>query len=231
MKKCILTVLTSAFLFAPIQSFAAGISVGGTVWYQYWENSEDTIEFDPDWMYGPALAVAITDNLRINTVFYYGEFDTLVNGTSPGSTERYDSDTSLGYRIHDYVTILAGFKYMHCSLETTGFPAMTYTFDIYGPAVGGALSIPLIDYFSLSAGLSGIYMWEKDKIKSFSGTEKNRIRGLSYNSTAALVYFIQPASVTLSIGGRYQYYKQTNADKMGQKFYGITASAVYSFSL
>ena len=56
------------------------------------------------------------------------------------------------------------------------------------------------------------------------------------NSSISMAYYIAPASVTLSLGGRYQYFKTNfepdpNNSDMDHHFYGITAAATYSFKI
>lgn len=229
MKKFLMAILTTVVLFAAVPSFAVGISVGGTVWYQWWESSYDGLKLDPDWMYGPALSVAFTESIRLNAVFYHGEFDTDLEGLS-ATTTRNDFDTSVSYRISDYITVLAGFKYLESTIDDI---YGKFTHRYYGPAIGFSTAIPLAGSLSLSAGLSGIYMWQELELYT---DETGKGNGFCYNATAALNYFIEAASVTLSLGGRYQYYNSTKesddpAETQTMKFYGITAAAVYSFSL
>jgi hypothetical protein len=55
------------------------------------------------------------------------------------------------------------------------------------------------------------------------------------NTSLSLAYYIEPASTTINLGGRYQYIRtkyEENTDCMDENhFYGITLSATYSFGI
>ena len=87
---------------------------------------------------------------------------------------------------------------------------------------------PVIDNLFLFAALSGLYIW---------GDEENNLGNKDYyreygiNSTLSIAYYIADFSTTVSLGGRFQYFK-TDYDDGNNKhmFYGITLTATYTFS-
>lgn len=229
MKKLVLFLAALAVL-AAVPLRAADISVGATTWYSEWKFVDiDTPEtIDPGFLYGPALAVKFNDDFNLNFVFLYGEYDASQPGMSY-TYKRYDSDTSLGYRLNEYFKLFAGVKY---NAYTTSVMGNDMTFQMYGPAAGLSAVFPLgYDFFILANG-SGMYIIGKS---SMTGSSDRDFKGYGYNTAASLAYYIAPASVTLSLGGRYQYFDLTpdtsNTDDTKMKFYGFTASATYSFSI
>jgi len=240
----VLTLLTSA-----LPSVASDITVGVNTWYSWWDmepgDSPDKFEYDPAFLYGPAVSVKINDDFGLNTVFLYGVydgdysvyFDSLGEWRAlPSETTRYDSDTSLSYRLNSNLKVFCGLKVTGYTFKTEAVPSLSMP-DIevkntaYGPALGLSGVFPLPENFYIITNGSLLYLFgESDN--SFKG--KSDIRCPGYNLSASLAYYISPASVTLSIGGRYQYLKWDAVDNNGtdatHKFYGITAAATYSFT-
>ncbi len=215
MKKFILALILTALFAVSMQSYAADITVGGTTWYSKWIIDESS-DMDNALLYGPALSFNFSDDFGLNAVFLMGDYDTEYDSTY----RRYDADTSLSYRLNGYFKLFAGIKYM-------GYRVGSDNLDSYGPACGLSGVLPLIDNFYLLANVSGVYMWSK-----FTGISEN-VKTYGYNTSAAIAYYIAPASVTLSLGGRYQYIEYNMEDydsKSKHKIYGVTASATYTFS-
>lgn len=249
MKKLVLFLAAVTVLTAAAPSRAADITIGANTWYSWWDmdpkDSPDKFEYDPAFLYGPALAVKFTDNYTLNMVFLYGEFDgdykVYFTGpgwqTIPSKTKRYDSDTSLSYRLNDYFKLFAGVKVTGYTFETDAvpaysMPAVTVKNTVYGPAAGVSGVFPIANSFFMLANGSVMYLFgESDN----SVTGKSDVKCPGFNASASLAYYIPSASVTLSFGGRYQYLKWDAVDNNGtdanHQFYGITAAANYSFSL
>jgi len=225
------------------------ITVGANTWYSWWEmepkDSPDKFEYDPAFLYGPAFAVKFNDDFSLNTVFLYGKyncdykvyFETAGWQTIPADVIRYDSDTSLSYRLSNYLKLFLGFKYTGYKFNSEAEPALympeiTVKNTIYGPAAGISGVFPLFDNFFLLANGSVLYLRGKSD-NSAKGSSDVKCPG--YNTSASLAYYISPASVTISIGGRYQYLDWNAVDNNGtdaaHKFYGITAAATYTFSI
>lgn len=266
MKKLVMGILISTLLFTAAPSNAMSLSAGFTTWYAWWDMPDTTMRIDNALLYGPALAFALTDDISLSTVFYYGKFDlemdisTPVNPLDPlagttdfiltGDAKRYDSDTTMSYRINRYLKALAGFKYSQYDMTfnlssamsaMTGQSEVTSNMKGYGPAAGIGASYPVVDSLSITGSLTGLYMWTESTGSDGKTTNTNQY---GYNASIGLSYYIEPASVTLNFGGRYQYFKATGSDNETEStttdtisegsdktsFYGITASAIYTFS-
>lgn len=212
---------------------AAEVSVGATTWYSWWDMRTDggsgSNDVDPTLLYGPALSVKFSDDYNLTFVFLYGKFDMQEdNGTNEIS--RYDSDLALNYRLNSWLKIFAGGKYM--AYEMTEF----YHRSI-GPGAGFSAVLPLGGNFYLLGNISALYLWGKHKQNDFTGVQQETdYVEYGMNSSLSFAYYISQASVTLSLGGRYQYFRTDfepdpdNSD-MDHQFYGITAAATYSFSI
>lgn len=253
-KLFIIPLLTALLIsFIPVKIHAADVTIGAATWYSWWDfepkDSPDKFEFDPALLYGPVIAVKLSNDFTLNSVFLYGEFegDYKVDfggatgwQTFTSKTERYDSDTSLSYRLNDYFKIFGGFKYAGYKFTVDSVNALPayYLPDIevknlmYGPAAGLSGIFPLADNFYIIANGSGMYLFGKSEN---SATRNADIRCYGYNTTASIAYYIPSASVTLSLGGRYQHIKldavNNNGTDANHKFSGITAAATYSFSM
>ncbi len=232
MKKLVL-LLTAVAVLTAIPLRAADISVGATTWYSWWDMKDSTATIDPGILYGPALSVKFNEDFNLNFVFLYGTYDTEDDDGSGGTLsytyKRYDSDTSIGYRLNNYFKIFAGVKY---NAYTTSVMGIDMKVDMYGPAAGISAVFPIGNDFFILANGSGMYLTGKS---TTTGSPDSDFKGYGYNTAASLAYYIAPASVTLAIGGRYQYFKLTWDDSSSpdtkMDFYGFTAAATYSFSI
>ena len=233
MKKLIFSLFTAALLITvSIPSFAVDISAGATTWYSWWDfdsdNSENNNDIDPTLLYGPALSVKFTDSYNLTFVFLYGNFD-MEEEMGTVEITRMDSDLALNYRLNSYIKLFAGGKYMGYT-QKNGFSHLSA-----GPGAGISAVIPLGGDLYLLGNASGLYLWGEEDSGDDSSDPNEKYTEFGINSSLSIAYYIVPASTTLSIGGRYQYFK-TNYDDSAvsdatHQFYGITAAATYSFSL
>ena len=239
MRKILLSVITLLVLISILMSgkvYAADISIGATTWYSWWDyNSEgegDT-DIDPTFLYGPALSVKFNDDFNLTFVYLYGKFDMEEKYEDNGVLEiekskikRSDSDLALNYRLNDYFKVFAGAKYM--SFWNAGFDHSGI-----GPGVGLSATYPLSENLFLLGTFSGFYLWGHEEDKN--GDHDSDFKEYGFNSTLSLAYYIASASTTVSLGGRFQYvkadYDESFKDNLKNKFYGITLTATYSFSL
>jgi hypothetical protein len=103
--------------------------------------------------------------------------------------------------------------------------------------LGLSAAIPIAGDLFLLGNISAMYLWGKFKYynpvtPTSSGTEDIKEYGI--NSSLSLAYYIAPASTTISLGGRYQYYKGSTSEnnwEFKNKLYGITLTATYTFSI
>jgi len=231
--------LTIAFLtlisisFLHVKANAADISVGATTWYSWWdmdnENSSSDPDIDPAFLYGPALSVKFNNDFNLSFVFLYGKFD-LQEEEGKEEVTRMDSDLAINYRLNSYLKLFLGGKYMSYT-QDNGFKHAGL-----GPGAGISAVIPVGLNFFLLGNASALYLWgEEDQTDESDNDVTAKYNEYGLNTSLSLAYYIAPASTTLSIGGRYQYFKteyeDDNLGDMKHKFYGITAAATYSFSI
>jgi hypothetical protein len=224
----------SIFLFSST-AYALDISIGVSGWYAWWNYHSDDSEhggdetLDPEPLYGPVLAINFSPNWSLTSVFLYGNYDFGDSGDGPGDMDRYDSDTALNYSLNRYIKLFGGLKFM-------GYDWGDGDHMGYGPALGIAFTLPLIDNFYLLLNVSGMYLIGKEDTQIEPTGERKEIDyfEIGVNSNISIAYYIAPASTSIILGFRYQYF-EINYDKyqgdMQHAFYGATLAAVYSFSL
>ncbi len=240
MKRLILATLT-IFIFMtvskPQAGTAAGMSVGAATWYTYWDyDNNSKIDIDPTFLYGPVFSFKINDRFNMTLAFLYGTFDMKYTSTTAVSNyemTRYDGDFAVNYRLNDYFKIFIGAKYTNYNYEFEDDDVEMKHSGI-GTGSGLSLIVPVYSGFFFIMNAGGVYLWGTEKTE-FSNDDKNTEKSKDYgvNTTAALAYYIEPASVTLSLGGRYQYIINNYEDSASEKhkFYGVTFSAIYSFDI
>lgn len=232
MKNLILTGVFLATLMTcltPSVLYAAEISAGATTWYAWWDfksdGSNNDPEFDPAFLYGPALSAKLNDDFNFTFVFLYGKYDMTDNDGSDSKLSRTDSDLALNYRLNNYFKIFAGGKYM-------GYNMTDFSHTSYGPGAGISFVIPAGGNFFLLGNVSGLYLWGTEE----SNDDEDDYNEYGANSSISLAYYIVPASTTISLGGRYQIFQTvygdtSEFDDTTHKFYGVTLSATYSFDI
>lgn len=228
MKKIILS-FSIAFILTMITapSYAVDITAGATTWYSWWDykdpGSPNPPTFNPTLLYGPALSVKFNDDFNLTFVFLYGRFE-VKETTGTKEITRADSDMALNYRLNNYFKLFIGAKYM--SYKMTDFDHSSV-----GPGGGISAVFPLGGNFFMLGNISGLYLWGYHKDTNSS----SNMNEYGANSSLSLAYYIESASTTINLGGRYQYFKTVYADqnmsKQSHHFYGVTLSATYTFSL
>ena len=234
-KNLFYAVIAAAVFLIPCKMYAVDVTLGGTTWLAQSEQHytqdksglglihNSLIKSDPAFLYGPTLAVKFSNDFNLTFVFLYGNFDTAKDDGNFESKSKYgriDSDLALNYRLSQYFKVFAGLKYL--SYDIT--PARTdyWTFDIknidahtsYGAGTGLSATVPVSpvseNLFAL-ATVSGLYLWGAHGVSITDDVGNNR-RSLDlkyneygFNSTLSLAYYIAPASVVISLGGRFQY--------------------------
>jgi len=254
-------------IIIPCKTYALDITFGATTWYALSELyytqdkspgiiNNSLVKSDPAFLYGPTLAVRFSSDFNITFVYLYGHFKTEKNRGSGDTTKpkfsRVDSDLALNYRLGDYFKVFAGIKYLSYGIT----PAKTdlYTFEIpvnetvdihtsYGSGAGLSATVPVIGNLFALGTVSGLYLWGshgvvvKDIVTSTTHNVNLKYNEYGINSTLSLAYYIAPASVVISLGGRFQYLKsdyKKNAiylDSIEFTSYGATLTATYTFSI
>ena len=241
MKKILLLAFIASIIgiIIPCKVHAVDISIGATTWYSWWkfDGGGDNPDIDPTFLYGPALSVKFNDDFNLTFVYLYGKFESEETNDKSGipvttkeKTKRKDSDVALNYRLNDYFKVFAGAKYM-------GFSAPGFEHSGIGPGVGLSATYPVAENLFLLATFSGFYLWSEEKHNGNNKNETYDFKEYGINSTLSLAYYIASVSTTVSLGGRFQYFKikydeseASNPDG-NMKFYGITLTATYSFNI
>ncbi len=223
-------VILSLLLFGGNRVSAADITVGASTWYTSWdielEDSTGTITTDRGCMYGPVFSVSFLERWSVAGLFLYGKFKNPEWDGSPAgipALDRYDFDMTINYSLNSIFKLFVGGKYVKFDFDKADYV-------MYGPGGGLSATFNIWDSLYLIANLSYVYLWGETKLDSTPADLKTR----GINSSMALAYYIVPASTTLQIGGRYQRLYEDREVQDSLKYHemlGVTASAMYSFSL
>jgi len=221
---------------------AVEMSVGATSWYAWLDISGtaevEKYDIDPELLYGPVLSAKINDDFNLTFVFLYGVFNVKETDTD-GSVYKYDmsridSDIALNYRLNSYFKLFIGGKYMSYKYKLDDFD-YSGNDRAFGPGTGISVVLPIGGNFFLIGNVGGFYLWGKeDQSGEYAEEPDAKFKDYGINTTASIAYYIEPASTTINLGGRYQYLKSKyDGDEPDDttKFYGITLSATYSFSI
>lgn len=254
MKKMVMVLMSSFMLLtviAPLATQALDMSAGIVTWYAWWDFPEEeyeNIETDPDFVYGPSVSFNLNDSWSLTSVFLYSHFEAegtysyyhVLNPTDPilplkYNIDRFDSDTAVNYRINSYFKLYFGIKFTGYFYDFTSHPytyAMEVDHWVLGPGAGLSMALPLGWNFSITGNAGGLCLMGVEKY-SGSGSDSLDVRDYGFNTGLSLVYYIEPASTAISLGGRYQYLRIRYDDGFvnTSKFYGVTLSASYLFSL
>jgi len=258
MKKLLLTLtaICCIFIIMPSKTYAFDITVGATTWYAWWDidQGKDAADIAPAFLFGPALAMKFTDEFNLTFVYLYGKYDYKGNEYHSGiykeniKTKRSDSDLALNYRLHDYIKVFAGLKYMaytkdkKTGAEPTTAQPYPEQYSIrsehfgLGPGIGVSSTIPLsiVDNMFLLATLSSFYTWGNEEVSpSYEQSHKIDLNEYGFNTNLSVAYYISSISTVVSLGGRFQYFITAYDEYIYVKhmFYGITLTATYTFSL
>ena len=251
-------------IITPSSMYALDITLGATTWYaqseQYYTQNKDAyymqdapIKSEPAFLYGPTLAVRLSNDFSLTFVFLYGTFKTKRDYGTLKSDSKYwrnDSDLVLNYKLNDYFKIFAGVKYFSYAITPADTDNSTFRIKkidahtSYGAGTGLSATVPLVGSLFCLGTVSGLYLWGTDKVKIEDYSTGNNKRSVNngyneygINSTLSLAYYIAPASTVISLGGRFQYlmadYKKNDIylDSIKFTIYGVTLTATYTFSI
>ena len=231
----------------PAVSMAAMVSVGASTWYTWWDPSDEMLEFDPFLLYGPVLAVKLSQDFSLSTVLLVGNTGGEVNNDEglPDDYDwnlkvrRVDNDTALNYSLGSVFKLFAGCKVMWYRVtfntpDTSAYPTITQGEEVVttelcvGPAAGLSATFNPFGNVFLMGNVSGMCLRSKYEDDQ-EGASTFMLYG--YNAALSVAYYIPAASTVTALGGRYQAAKSENeAHKNWERFYGVTLSATYSFA-
>lgn len=209
---------------------AADVGVGASFWYADWKMTPEKIDqynqeskMDPELMYGPVISAKFSQNWSVAAAFLVSNKYKMNNSGPDSGIRRMDSDTTLNYNINSYFKIFPGIKLMQFTFSD-GYHRSG------GPGLGAGFIFPIVDSLFLIGNGSGSYLFGQHKDPDNS---KISMREYGYNLSGGLAYYITAASLTVSAGYRYQYfrttYTETGSSDLNHAFKGFTASVVYSF--
>jgi hypothetical protein len=224
----------------PAKAEAAGMSVGASTWYSKMTSKSpgtDTLVSEWSLMYGPVIGIDFAKDWSVSSVFLTGNYRFEEDIPVAINFRRYDSDTTLNYSVFKWLKVFGGLKYMRYDTRDSNgvippFGSAQSRHYTYGPGLGLGLTVPLHESLFALATVSVMRLSGQTSQEGFPVT---RCIETGYNTAISLAYYIDSMATTLSLGGRYQYFKteDRNLDSSNSKsaFYGITFAAVYSFSL
>jgi len=225
------------------------------------ERESNSYAFAPTFLFGPVMSVKLSDEFNLTFVYLYGKFEYketfegsigLANQDIKSKAERNDSDIAINYNINNYFRAFAGIKYMSYKIDlSVDLAGDTYTNNSkhisLGPGFGFSGTLPVGYNFFLLGTVSGFYLFSKgETFKDYQiytssllpMTIKVGYNEYGFNSTMAIAYYITPASMVISLGGRFQYfivdydnYRYFPINSITNKIYGVTLTATYNFSI
>jgi len=225
MKKSLLLtfIITFIGIILPYKAYSVEISVGASTcesWIERNPKDDPNFTIGPAFLYGPVLSLKINERFDVTAVYLYGKFNDTTNGDK---VKIRDSELSFGAGLNDYLKVIAGVKYM-------GFLNSDTKYIAYGPELGLSATLPIVYKINLLASVTGFYLGGKED----DGSTKKGYNEYGVNGTLSLSYYIVPASTTISIGRRFQYFKSDyykDDSWMKNMFYGSTLTATYSFDI
>ena len=231
MKKTLVAVLSVVLYFSQnaVSLKAADIGVGASFWYADWtfkpekdSQYQTKQKMNPELMYGPVISAKFSQKWSLASAFLVSNKYSMGDESNTG-IRRMDSDTTFNYSINSYLKIFPGVKFMQFTFKDGSHRSA-------GPGLGAGFIFPLVDTLYLVGNGSGSYLFGKHKDTDTSG---EKMREYGYNLSGGLAYYITAASLTLSVGYRYQFfhtaYSNSVMTDLNHTFKGVTASIVYSF--
>jgi hypothetical protein len=229
MRKGVLILLCLSFLLSvKSESGAASISIGASTWYSDWYFKQQNAKqkpVDAAFTYGPLLSLSFAERWSWSSILLYGKF-TLHDPNQKMILSRTDIDSTLNYSINGWFKLFAGAKWMQ-------YDESWFKHRGGGPAAGFGLTLPLSKNFFVLGNASGVFMLGK-QTNDYSADRNVSFREPGCNTTLAIAYAAESMPVSVSLGGRLQYFRtvydsSSDEEDCTHVFYGVTLSAVYTF--
>lgn len=235
-------------LLIPASAGAASLSVGGSLWYAWWQPAwadnesvgSETVDWEvpPSYMLGPIISLGLFDRLVLSAVGMKGTYNaesSLNSGTSDSwerEISKFDFDFTVLYRINGIFSIFLGLKHQEYSFTEThtvaGNPSQgTSEFRGNGPGLGTSVTLPVADSVFLVYNLSLLYTWNNysQKLDSILGSSQSsaQITGYGFNTSLSAAWYLPSISTTVSAGIRYQQikFKQGSVEGAGFNYDGL----------
>jgi hypothetical protein len=222
----------------------------------------------PSFLVGPTVSVTLPAGFSVSSVFLWGSWfsgDSSSFNANYGYRTRYDFDVRkwdldvlVNYALNRYLKLFGGIKYQGYRYHYTVANSMlSYTISAdaiqggWGPGIGASLTLNLWGPLYLMANASVMYLSTDHRFDAwFIQGSHSVYHTVGGNVAASLAWYIEPASVTVSLGFRYQYLHYMLNDGRSPEysysfgsfspsfnnmnddhFYGITLAAIYSLEL
>lgn len=235
---------------------------------------------NPSFLVGPIASVTLPAGFSTSAAFFYGSWfkarSTLDTIDNTGlyrlplhlDVVKWDLDVLVNYALNNYVKVFVGMRVQGYDYDVK---SITYNltnptiadyvpYKVYqrgwGPGIGASLTLNLWGPIYLLSNASALYLSTNHRLSGYAWTGWAAVyHTVGFNGATALSFYIKQASVTISLGGRYQYLHyllddrrtndwfyslyamyqsvmQANYNLMNDDhFYGITLAATYSLTL
>ena len=211
----------------------------------YQPDNSFKINIRPNCMYGPVVSLFITDSFDIQSRFLYGHYTAQKKEQGVlnyllkdhiSLIKRYDTDVLFRYRLHQMVSVNAGFAYSHIAHEILGLSVNYFgyfaagrvstrnRFNEYVPFAGLGVSIPVIrNTLAINIDANFIYCFASEQRRKFllgrteftsditvipPYTTVQKIKKLGVDAKCDLAYRVPRIPMDISAGFRYRMYKR-----------------------
>jgi hypothetical protein len=232
-------------------------------------------EMGPSFLVGPTVSVTLPAGFSVSSVFLYGSWfhaestldardgsDYVRLPLDADHIVKWDLDVLLNYALNRHLKIFTGIKAQgyeynltNTSINVTTPGVTSVRYDVFqsgwGPGIGASLTLNIWGPLYVMTNASVLYLSTNHRL-AYPGNYSwaSVYHTVGCNVAASLAWYIEPASVTISLGVRYQYMhymlNDTGTDDWfystdgplanynlmnDDHFYGITLAAIYSLEL
>lgn len=197
-------------------------------------------------------------NVKLNSVYdAYDETDVYrfraYSEEKIDNMSRFDLDTTINYVVTSWFKVFAGIKYQgfDYDFDVDGtVPSFLFNYFVsahvksrgLGGGAGAGISLPVYDLFFIQFNESILVLDATWKYSDYSAQNcdptvpvEKKFTCLGSNTSLNAAYYIESTSTVVSIGFRFQYIRylprDADDDALNDYIYGLTAGAIYSFSI
>jgi hypothetical protein len=215
-----------------------------------WQGVGSSFSMKPSFLLGPTVSVRLPAGFSFSAVFLWNDWYSARSSYRLTGNyiffhldiTKWDLDMVLNYEVNRYIKIFTGMKYQGYRYSYT-FDSVTVgsgavsrlPFRAYhsgwGPGLGIGLTLPLVGPLYLLANASMLYLYTDFRNSSPAFRNWDYVYNtVGFNGTASLAWLIEPASVTISLGFRYQFLRYYLwRERSGYFLSGGTS--IYNFSI
>ena len=212
---------------------ATSVTLGLKMWYAGWDYTPmggQSTDYGSGLMYGPALNIR-RGNLFLGLTYLtgggFGYEESYSWYDDKYEADRTDMDLSIGYNVHPNIGLFLGYKTITIEWEETysypSSPTDYYTgeVELKGPAFGVTGHSRIGESMWLLFGTLSYVSLESD----FDGVPGEDFIGPAIEFGVAYV----PMPVSVTLGFKYQSYKEDVEDAGQDTFSGLTLGVNYTF--